>query len=132
MEIRVVSDRDSAKHCTSAAEVLPLRCKTPDSAVFEGLHLMLDGMRIYMQSNIGSTWISLVPWAGGYALYLRQRTGPRVWLIAERSKRVRIFRRVETALLLCREELEVDQVSVLMRAPPDLQQKVDADALRVS
>lgn len=132
MQIRMVSDSDSAKHCTSAAEVLPLRCKTPDSTVFEGLHLMLEGMRIYMHSNIGSTWFYLVPWDGGHALFMQQRTGPRVWLIAERSKRVRIFRRVETALLLCREQLEVDQVSVLMRAPPDLQQKVDADALRVS
>jgi hypothetical protein len=129
MQIRMVSGDDSAKHCTSAAKLLPLHGMVPDSAVFEGLHLMLEGMRIYMLSNVGSTWFSLVPWAGGYALFLRQRTGPRVWLIAERSKRVRIFRRVETALALCREQLEVHQVSVLLHAPSDLQQKVDSDAL---
>lgn len=127
MEIRAVSGGDSAKHCTSAANVLPLRCKTPDFAVFEGLHFMLDGMRVYLRS-MANSWLYLVPWADGYALFLQTRNGPRVWLIAERSKRVRIFRRVETALALCREQLDVQQVSILMHAPLDLQQKVDSDA----
>lgn len=128
MEIRMHPGDDSAKHCISVAKVLPSHGKVSDSAVFEGMHLMLDGMRIFMRSNIGNTWLSLVPWAGGYALFLRQRTGPRVWLIAERSKRVRIFRRIETALALCREQLEVEQVNVLMHVPENLQQKVDVDS----
>lgn len=124
MEIQMVSRGDSAKHCTSAAKVLPLRCRTPDSAVLEGLHFMLDGLRVYLRS-MANSWLYLVPWAGGYALFLQTRNGPRVWLIAERSKRVRIFRRVETALVLCREQLEVHQVNILMHAPQDLQQKTD-------
>ncbi len=127
-EIRMVSGGDSAKHCISAAKVLSLRCKTTDSAVFEGQQFMLDGLRVYLRS-MANSWLYLVPWAGGYALFLQTRNGPRVWLIAERSKRVRIFRRVETALALCREQLEVHQVNVLMHAPPDLQQKVDLNGL---
>lgn len=39
--------------------------------------------------------------------------GPRVWLIAERSKQIRIFKRLETALLVSR-QLGVNQVVAVL------------------
>lgn len=120
MQIRVVDGAKPAKDCTSAAKLLPLQCELPRNADFEGLSLTLDGMRVYLLSNAAKPWLYLVAWHGGYALYLQARVGPRVWLIAERSKQVRVFKRLETALSVCK-QLEAGSVVVMLQEPKHLQ-----------
>ena len=80
---------------------------------FNGTQLMLDGMRIFLRSRLGHARLYLVPCDGGHALFLQAAHGPRVWLIAEHSKRVRIFKRLEAALTVC-QQLEATQVQVLL------------------
>ena len=75
---------------------------------------MLEGMRIYLASQVGYPRLFLVPREDGFALYLQISHGPRVWLIAERSKRVRIFKRVETAFSVCT-QLGADQFIVRLK-----------------
>jgi hypothetical protein len=105
----------SARAGTAAAKVVALRGGTSTNAGFDGMQLMLDGMRVYLRSRVGYPRLLLVPREGGFGLCLQVAHGPRVWLIAERSKRVRIFRRLETAFAVCR-GLEADQVVVLLKA----------------
>lgn len=102
-----------------AAKVGKLRGKWSSDAEFPGHYLMLDGLRIMRASGVGYPKVSLVPRSGGFALCLQISHGPRVWLIAERSKRVRIFKHVETALVVCK-ELGADQVVVVVNdlVPP--------------
>ena len=77
------------------------------------MQLMLEGMRIYLRSRVGYPRVLLVPCDAGFALCLQISHGPRVWLIAERSKRVRVFKRVQTALAVCK-DLGADQVVVVL------------------
>lgn len=123
MQIRLVSDADTAKGCTSAAEVLSLQGDVAINAEFSGMHLMLDAMRVYIASNPGRIWLHLVPRAGGFALFLQVNRGIRVWLIAERTKRVRIFKRVETAFSVCC-QLDARRLIVLLDDAPELQSEV--------
>ncbi len=127
MQIRVIEDENSAKDSTSAAKPLALQYKPASNADFEGLFLTLDGMRVYLHSNAVFPRLYLVAWRGGYALYLQARIGPLVWLIAERSKQVRLFKRVETALAVCK-QLEVGSVVVMLHEPKQLQR--DSDVLQ--
>lgn len=110
---RGLSEVRSARCITSAAKVMALRGDTSTNAGFDGMQLMLDGMRVYLRSRVGYPRLFLVPRAGGFALCLQVSHGPRVWLIAERSKRVRVFKRVETAFSVCR-ALDAEQVVVLL------------------
>ena len=104
----------SARGVRAAAKVVVLRGGRSTNAGFDGMQLMLDGMRIYLASQVGYPRLFLVPRDVGFALYLQISHGPRVWLIAERSKRVRIFKRVETAFAVCR-ELGADQFVVRVK-----------------
>lgn len=81
---------EAAKHGISAASPPVLPCKPFKNADFEGLFLTLDGIRVYPHPNAAIPRLYLVALRDGYALYLQARVGPRVWLIAERSKRVRV------------------------------------------
>lgn len=103
----------SARGVRAAAKVVSLRGGTTTNAGFEGMQLMLDGMRIYLASHVGYPKLWLAPRNGGYALFLQVSHGPRVWLIAERSKRVRIFKRLESALAVC-VTFDTDRVVVLL------------------
>ncbi len=103
-----------ARRGRAAAKVVALRGGTSINAGFDGMQLMLDGMRIYLASQVGYPRLFLVPRDVGFALYLQISHGPRVWLIAERSKRVRIFKRVETAFAVC-QELGADQFIVQLK-----------------
>ncbi|MCX7153111.1 MAG: hypothetical protein NT115_11460 [Proteobacteria bacterium] len=100
-----------ARRIRAAAKVVALRGGTSINSGFDGMQLMLEGMRIYLASQVGYPRLFLVPREVGFALYLQISHGPRVWLIAERSKRVRIFKRVETAFAVC-QELGADQFIV--------------------
>lgn len=112
---------------TAAAKVVSLQGGISSNAGFEGMQLMLDGMRIYLRSHVGYPRLFLVPCSGGFALCLQISHGPRVWLIAERSKQIRIFKRLETALSVCK-QLEADQVVVMLQEPKQLQG--DSDVLQ--
>lgn len=92
---------------------------------------MLDGMRIYLASQVGYPRLFLIPRDVGFALYLQISHGPRVWLIAERSKRVRIFKRVETAFAVCR-ELGADQFVVLLKEDEPVKLWNDAQSVEAS
>lgn len=128
MQIRVLEGEQTAKGITSAAKGVVLQGETAGNAEFEGLTLTLDGIRVYLHSNAAIPRLYLVARRGGYALYLQARLGPRVWLIAERSKQVRLFKRVETALAVCN-QLEVASVVVMLHKPKQLQR--DSDVLQV-
>lgn len=104
----------SARARVADAKVRSLRGGVSTNAGFEGHQLMLGGMRIMFESRVGYPRLFMVPRNGGFALFLQISHGPRVWLIAERSKRVRIFKRVETAFPVC-EELGSDRVVILFR-----------------
>ena len=110
---RMLSERRSARAGTAAAKVVALRGGMATNAGFDGMQLMLEGMRIMVQSNVGWPRLFLVARESGYALFLQISHGPRVWLIAERSKRVRIFKQIETALGVCK-ELGAGRVAVLL------------------
>lgn len=101
----------SARAGVAAATVVALRGNVRKSEGGQVLQLMLDGMRIMLQSKAGYPRLFLTPAGGGYGLCLQVSHGPRVWLIAERSKRLRVFKRIETALRVCR-DLGADQVVV--------------------
>lgn len=116
MQNLMVSEAKPANAGTSAAKVVSLHGEAPTFAEFDGMHLMLDGMRIYLRSQAGHPRLFLVPQDGGFALCLQANHGSRVWLIAERSKRVRIFKRIETALEVCR-SLEANRVVVELDEP---------------
>ena len=108
-----LSEVRRARAATSGAKVVSLRGETSTNAGFDGMQLMLDGMRIYLRSRVGFPRVFLVPREVGFALCLQISHGPRVWLIAERSKRVRVFKRVQTALAVCK-DLGADQVVVVL------------------
>jgi len=112
-ELRRLSEVRSARAGTAAAKVVALRGEMVGNAGSGVGHLMLDGMRIMLQSRTGYPRLFLAPRDGGFGLFLQISHGPRVWLIAERSKRVRIFKRAETALPVCR-SLGADRVLVLL------------------
>jgi hypothetical protein len=103
----------SARRGRVAAKVVSLRGGTSTNAGFEGKQLMLDGMRIFLASQVGYPRLFLARRNGGFALFLQVSHGPRVWLIAERSRRVRIFKRFETAETVCR-QFDTDRVVVLL------------------
>jgi hypothetical protein len=86
----------AARRRNAAAKVEVLRGGRCDQPGFEGMQLMLEGMRIMLASRIGWVRVFAVPIEGGYALCLQVSHGPRVWLIAEKSKRVRVFRALES------------------------------------
>lgn len=119
----------SARSGRAAAKVVSLRGEMATNAGFDGMQLMLDGMRIYLRSRVGYPHLSLVPRDGGFALFMQISHGPRVWLIAERSKRVRIFKRVETAFSVCR-QLGADRFSVLLEDADAVNEFKDAPALK--
>src|SRR5688500_17728607 len=85
----------SARARVAAAKVVALRGDMTGNAVG---YLMLDGMRIMGQSRVGYAKVELIARDGGFALCLQISHGPRVWLITERSKRVRVWKRIDTAI----------------------------------
>lgn len=115
----------SARRVKAAAKVVSLRGGESVNAGFEGMHLMLDGMRVYLASKLGYPKVRLVPREGGFALFLDISHGPRVWLIAEHSKRVRIFARVETAFVVCR-QLGADRFTVFCDDPDAVRKTMEA------
>lgn len=118
----------SARAVRASAKVVSLRGGSNTNAGFDGMQLMLDGMRIYLASQVGYPRLFLARRNGGYALFLQVSHGPRVWLIAERSRRVRIFKRFETAEAVCR-QFDTDRVVVLLddAVPVESQLGVGAD-----
>lgn len=69
----------------------------------------------------GRDWVkptlTLVAVEGGYALRLEVRNRESCWLLAEKSGEVRVFKRAETALDLCR-RVGVTSVTVHLQAQP--------------
>ena len=111
-----VSRARSARRGNLRAKVGVLRGKEGGFAGVEGSVLMLNGMRALIAARVGHSRLVLVKRDGGFALRFEAAYCPHVWLIAERSQRLRIFKSVETAVGVCR-ELGVPEVHVLLGAP---------------
>lgn len=103
----------SARRHSATAKVVALRGIMSNQEGFEGGWLMLDGLRQMLASGAGYPRLFLAPREGGFALFLQISHGPRVWLIAEHSKRARIFKSLETATAVCR-AAGADRVIVLL------------------
>ena len=89
--------------------------------------LQLDALRALLQvpRNVGRLSVHSVD--DGYIVGALMHGGVMVWLVAERSKKVRIFKRADTALSLCRQlgfktvqvELTVREIPLLSSAEVD-------------
>lgn len=114
----------SARNAKSSAKLHVLQAQASRSSEFQGKFLTFAAMRIYIESGPGFRILCLVPVAGGYALYLQLSRsfvdrGELVWLVAERSKRIRVFKRAETAFAVCK-SLQANEVRVLLDREPNL------------
>lgn len=72
---------------------------------FQGTGLLLSSFRALVEGLGDSARVRLITIEGGYALkavvgFYTKRAGT-YWLVSEHSKRLRVFKRVDTALALC-------------------------------
>lgn len=83
------------------AKVGDLRGGLSGFAEFPGSVLMLDGLRALLAVRMGYSKVVLVRQPKGFALCIEPSHCERIWLIAERTKRVRIFKSFDAAAAVC-------------------------------
>ena len=112
----------SARQHKLRAKVGVLRGGRSDSPDYPGAVLMLDGMRSLLATRVGYSRVVLVRRPEGFALCVEPSHCERIWLVAEHSKRVRIFKRLETAVTVC--ELLGASVALVELEPRQLHARV--------